>query len=472
MNEITKHFHDTREKLNEIGPGMCLAKWTQSTIHLQLGRTHSCHHPDTHKIPLEELKRNPSALHNTQFKKLKRKEMLEGKRPAECDYCWKVEDNSNEFSDRTFKSSEPWSLPFYDEIKNANWRDNHFPKYLEIAFSNACNFKCSYCSPSFSSQWVQEIERFGAYPTTDNFNDIKWMIEQDKMPIKNSEENPYVESFWQWWPELYDNLHHFRITGGEPLLAKDTWEVLDFIINTPNPNKKLNLSINSNLGVPDELINKFIDKMNKISDEGRVNELVIFTSVDGWGEQAEYGRHGLVFNKFWDNLNKILSKCPKITIGIMCTYNALSVPSYDKLIKNVYNLKKEYGSNDRAWTTPVSLDSSFLRYPSHQTVQILPYEFSNVVKSHSDIAQSFVEVFHHNLNGAGVSYGFTEIEVTKLKRIYDWMISPQDNDKQFVNRHNFYKFFSEHDKRRGTNFIKTFPEYEEFYNFCKEIKLK
>ena len=30
--------------------------------------------------------------------------MLEGKRPVECDYCWNVEDNSNEFSDRTFKS--------------------------------------------------------------------------------------------------------------------------------------------------------------------------------------------------------------------------------------------------------------------------------------------------------------------------------------------------------------------------------
>jgi hypothetical protein len=52
------------------------------------------------------------------------------------------------------------------------------------------------------------------------------------------------------------------------------------------------------------------------------------------------------------------------------------------------------------------------------------------------------------------------------------MISPQDSDTQFINRHNFYKFFNEHDRRSGTNFVKTFPEYEEFYNFCKEIKLK
>jgi len=89
----------TKEELNNTGCGFCLAKWTQVTIHLQLGRTHSCHHPDTHPIPLVELNRNPSALHNTRFKKEKRKEMLEGQRPSECQYCWNVEDNSPQFSD-------------------------------------------------------------------------------------------------------------------------------------------------------------------------------------------------------------------------------------------------------------------------------------------------------------------------------------------------------------------------------------
>ena len=32
--------------------------------------------------------------------------MLEGQRPDECDYCWNVEDSSNRFSDRTFKSAK------------------------------------------------------------------------------------------------------------------------------------------------------------------------------------------------------------------------------------------------------------------------------------------------------------------------------------------------------------------------------
>ena len=39
---------------------MCLVKWTQVTLHLQLGHTHSCHSPRTHGISKSEIKRNPS----------------------------------------------------------------------------------------------------------------------------------------------------------------------------------------------------------------------------------------------------------------------------------------------------------------------------------------------------------------------------------------------------------------------------
>jgi hypothetical protein len=138
------NFNLTKDKLNGVGCGFCLAKWTQVTMHLHNGTTHSCHHPEPHKVSLEELSRNPTALHNSKIKKLARKEMLENKRPSECSYCWNVEDNSSSFSDRVFKSSEPWSEPHFNEIKESDWRDNFNPKYVEVNFSNTCNFKCAY----------------------------------------------------------------------------------------------------------------------------------------------------------------------------------------------------------------------------------------------------------------------------------------------------------------------------------------
>ena len=133
----------------------------------------------------------------------------------------------------------------------------------------------------------------------------------------------------------------------------------------------MNLAINSNLGVPDKLIDRFIEKVARICDEGRVKEFVIFTSVDTWGKQAEYIRNGLEFNRFWDNCHKVLEKIPQVILTYMVTYNALSVPNYDKLIRGVYDLKTTYGSDDRYWNSATFLDTSYLRHPTHQTVQVL-----------------------------------------------------------------------------------------------------
>ena len=462
------HYSEMERKLNEVGPGMCLAKWTQVTLQLQTGHNHSCHHPRTHKINLKEIARNPSALHNTQYKKLRRKEMLTGKRPVECDYCWNVEDNSDRFSDRTFKSNESWSKPHFDEIENLDWRENFNPRYVEVAFSNACNFKCSYCAPAFSTTWMEEIKNYGAYPTTDEFNSLKYNKLEDKLPIPQRESNPYADAFWKWWPDLYQDLHTFRITGGEPLLAQDTWKVLDYVLEQKEPNKKLNLSINSNLGVPDNLIDKLIEKLKRIEDEERVNELVIFTSVDTWGEQAEYIRHGLEFNRFWYNLEKILSSLDRVVVTIMSTYNALSVPNYSKLIDGVYDLKRRYGSSDRYWNSAVFLDSSYLRYPTHQTVQVLSDYWNPKIFEHAQLAD-----FYSIPNFEKQHYGFSDTEIQKLKRIWDWKIAEWDGKEEQVREHryNFGKFFKEHDVRRGTDFRKAFPELESFYVECLRMKL-
>lgn len=448
-------FETTKEKLNSVGCGFCLAKWTQVTMHLQTGFNHSCHHPSVHKIPLKEIEVNPKALHNTKYKKSRRMEMLRGKRPQECDYCWNIEDNSSSYSDRIYKSAEPWSAPYFDEIKNSRWNEDFNPRYVEVSFSNICNFKCSYCGPSYSSQWLQEVKQHGGYPTIPEFNSYKSMEETDSVPILHSEYNPYVEAFWEWWPELYRDLHTFRITGGEPLLSKDTWKILQYIIEEKDPNRELKFAINSNLGVEDHLIDKLIEKLSIIIDENRVKEVIIFTSSDTWGNQAEYIRHGLVFDRFWKNLHKLLGAIPKLTITIMSTYNIMSPFSYNELIRNVYELKRKYSNRERFWLHPIILDTSYLRYPKHQSVKLLEDNHKKLILENAKTALYYgVPVFDN------IHMGMTETETRKIKRIYDWAISPTPDDIRF-DRRNFVKFVEEHDKRRGTNFYDVFPELGE-----------
>ena len=61
--------------------------------------------------------------------------------------------------------------------------------------------------------------------------------------------------------------------------------------------------------------------------------------------------------------------------------------------------------------------------------------------------------------------GFKDFEIQKmLRNLAVWKSEKADLTLQ---KRNFYAFFNEHDRRRGTNFLNVFPEMEEFWVECK-----
>ncbi len=459
-------FNITKDKLNGVGCGFCLAKWTQVTMHLHNGTTHSCHHPSPHKVPLEEIERNYTALHNSNVKKYARKEMLNGQRPKECGYCWNVEDNSNSFSDRIFKSAEPWSEPYFDEISKSHWRADFNPKYVEVNFSNTCNFKCAYCGPEYSTKWMEEINQFGGYKLSSDYNSTQQMDENKTRPYKQTEHNPYVAAFWEWWPELYTTLDTFRITGGEPLLSKDTWRVLENIIETEEPNRQLKLSINSNLGVNDELIDKLIVKLEKIISEERVKEVIIFTSCDAYGKQAEYVRYGLEFDRLFSNIDKILTVLPKVTIVIMSTFNIFSIFSYESLIKKVYDLKLKHFNTERYWNSALILDTSYLRYPDFLGFRVLKdyldVEYFNRCEKFMKFYSTYRSLNFYEQQSVD-DVGFSTKEIEKITRIKEIFITDSNSDISFEReKKDFVKFIDEYKIRRGMDCEEYYPELAQF----------
>jgi organic radical activating enzyme len=469
----TNQFDANKKKLDSVGCGFCLAKWTQVTMHLHNGTTHSCHHPEPHKVSLEELSRNPTALHNSKVKKIARKEMLENERPSECSYCWNVEDNSNSFSDRVFKSSEPWSEPYFDEISKSDWRDNFNPKYVEVSFSNTCNFKCAYCGPEYSSKWMEEINDHGPYKLSYDYNGTQRMEERNTKPYKHSEDNPYVNSFWEWFPELYKSMDTFRITGGEPLLSKDTWKVLDFILETEEPNKNLKLSINSNLGVPDNLIDKLIDKLNKIIENDLVKEIVIFTSCDGHGIQSEYTRYGMNFDKLFNNIDKVLSELPKVTIVIMSTFNIFSVFSYESLIRKVHEFKIKHFNPLRYWSSAIILDTSYLRQPSFMSFRLLKgyitEDFFDRWIKYMKFNSTYRSLNFHQMQDVE-DVGFSTQEIEKVSRLRDIFISDKNShdDNLYQHKIDLYNFVKQYESRRGLKVEEYYPELESFFEEIKD----
>jgi hypothetical protein len=63
-------------------------------------------------------------------------------------------------------------------------------------------------------------------------------------------------------------------------------------------------------------------------------------------------------------------------------------------------------------------------------------------------------------------HGFKDYEVQRLERDIAWMRSAQDQNHAPAQA-DFYRFFSEHDRRRGTDFLATFPEMKSWWAQCK-----
>lgn len=441
-----------QHKLAEISPTMCMAKWNQVSLHLPTGFTNSCYHPPLHKIDATKLNDNPAALHNTIEKIKQRDQMLKGERPEGCSYCWNIED-TGEMSDRHYRSGEPWAMQDFEAVKQNPLSETWTPRYVEVNFNHACNFKCSYCSPQFSTTWGQETERYGEFPTTPPHNAPEH-FQGTRRPIPNREHNPYVQAFWKWWPELYKNLKHFRMTGGEPMMDNNTYKVLQYVID--HPKDDLHLNVTSNMCPPDDKLKaKYFNMVQKICLEQKVEHFMQFVSVDSWGKQAEYIRHGLNFNQMWDNVDEFLERIPhRNSVTFIITYNNLSVVGMHKLLEGILQLRKKHSKDyQRIW-----FDIPLLRQPAWQQITMLS-------ESYQEIHRDNIEWMRQNSGEDKGLHIFKDFEIQKmLRNLAYW----KKNANVDINlKRNFYAFFSEHDRRRGTNFENTFPEMLEFWQECK-----
>ena len=470
-----------RDELNKVGSGFCLAKWTQVTMHLGSGKNHSCHHPPTHTVSVEEVTNNPAALHNSEYKKQQRRDMLNGIRPKECDFCWRTEDGNTGNSDRYIKSLSV--LDDYDSISRMSGDEDVYPRDLEISFSNVCNLKCSYCGPWASSMWNDEAKLRGGIPVGTGMHNEYIPDPQ----IKNREHNPYVEAFWKWLPDALPHIRTFRVTGGEPLLSKQTFKVMEYLLENPMP--ELVFSVNSNASVPDDVWHKFVNLTNRMIDEGAVKRIVLFVSAESTGDAAEYSRYGMSWDKLKANVEYFLDNTRKTRVTFMAAYNVLSVTTFLTFLEYVLDLKRRYnyshnfdwledhgvdphmgedlpthkyrgtisdGNTDRVW-----IDIPYVRQPDFLDARIIDKDTIN---------KFVIPAVDFMFKNAGSSewhgsMGFREGESMKLKRILLDLLKTVDGDmktdhrkKIYEMRYRFRQFISTYDSRRGTSFVSVFPE--------------
>jgi len=444
------------EVINAVSPTFCTAKWLQSTIYLWNGYTHSCHHPSSHKVDPKAVEANPKALHNTPIKFVAREDMLKGIQTPECQYCWNVENGPGDhLSDRTYKSVSPWAMESLDVVKASGLGNDINPTYLEVAFENTCNFKCTYCTSDVSSKWTEEIERHGPYQLAQGTaHDHNWLKSIGRFPIKRDDYNPYVEAFWKWWPELIQTLKVFRITGGEPLLSKHTWRVFDELIANPRPD--LDLAVNTNMNVPRKLIDKLVEYSNLL--KGKVKSFEVYTSLEATGPQAEYIRYGMTYDEFADNCRYFL-KNTETRLHFMVATNLLSVTTFDEFLKFVYSLRTEFNETDAENRIPMMI--AYVRWPHYLNIRNLP---KDIKEKYGPIWRETVMARTRQADPTKAGRFYLE-EIDQVERLIDFMNG--EEEARIVNMKNFFIYHEQYDERRDTNFYETFPELVPFYEDCR-----
>ena len=455
---MSKGLFDWRKRvLDSVSPSFCAAKWLNATIHLGHGMTHSCHLPIPHPIDKEEIKTNPSALHNTAHKKKQRERMIKGERPPECEYCWKIEDlGKDKVSDRVYKSV----IYTDEELKQAKetmgYTEDVDLKTLEIAFDGNCNFGCSYCNSSFSTTWQKDIKTKGPYQNL--VSDGAAAFQHDgshAMPYgRKNEGNPYIEAFWKWWEaELQYSLRELRVTGGEPSMSPDFWKLMDWW--KAHPECKVPFAVNSNLGQKKQLLDALIESSHSFKD------FTIYTSNEAVGLQAEYIRFGLEWDVWLRNMYRVNEEANVKSVNVMMTINSLCLFSITEFMDEMLKLKKKFGHQAAV------MSFNILRFPSFQSIVTLPKEIR------LERAQAMQDWLNKNWNNG--KNGFMDIERDGLLRLIEYTRSV-DTGHEFTSSlesriRDFRSFYSQYDKRRGKDFHAAFPMLSNWFNDIPETNL-
>ena len=438
-----------QQVLDKLSPSFCAAKWYNATIWLGSGMSTSCHHPPAHLVDVHSVQSNPKLLHNTPEKKADREKMIAGERPAGCEYCWKIEDMGRDaVSDRVYKS-KIYPIKALEDARNTLPSEDVNLRTLEIAFDRTCQFACSYCNPAFSSTWVKDIRRNGAYHglVSDGRNHFTHDHAASQL-YDYGQSNPYIDAFFAWWEtDLHRTLQELRITGGEPLMSGHTWKLIDWFKHNPG-RSGTRLAINSNLGAEVD-VDRLLSSVQGLDVE-------IYTSMESVGTAAEYIRDGLDYPAWQANVVKLLDA--GITVHCMCTINALCLPDLTNHLNYLLQLKQQYGRER------VNFTLNILRFPSFQSPLVLSDELRTRYRDQLAAWLHSLEVgplrkYWHLMH---------EHEFNHTQRLVDYLdvVKTPHSDAFEMPKllNDFRQFYTQYDQRRNKDFAVAFPELVEWYN--------
>ena len=254
---------------------------------------------------------------NSKEMQLLRADFKANKRPAGCESCWK-----EEAAGKKSKRVLTWEKsPTLGEMHIK--KDQVSPRYLEIRLGNICNLKCRICGPDSSSQWANENIKNIPNSKQENLD----INERSRWPRKDNKAFDDIE-------HLLENVRYIQITGGEPLLIQEQFDILQKCIDLGVAHK-IDVHYNTNGTVyPEKALKEIWPHFKRI-------ELAF--SIDDVRERFEYQRHPAKWSEVNENIKKISdANLPNTSIQICTTLNFFNAYYLDEMAHAVDEWNPDY----------------------------------------------------------------------------------------------------------------------------------
>ena len=269
------------------------------------------------------------------------------------------------------------------------------------AFGNQCNLDCYMChtfdsstrTTTLNSKELEGQSVINDY-TIKKGNELKKLISS----IKGAKLEDIINQITEIAPFIYN----LKFIGGEPLVMKQYYKLLDAIVKTKYSNQ-MYVKFQTNMSVLGEGKYKITDYIKHFE------RFEVTVSLDGIGKTDEYIRRRSNWNDIVNNI-KTIKQYPNVQINLNGTISFLSVLRFDELINWFDENKKLF--NQINWSN--------IRGPAKLCANVLPDDLKKKLidkyKNFPDIQNVLKE------DNAGLSYLDTIDYLLKIDKYYKILV--------------------------------------------------
>jgi len=345
-----------------------------------------------------------------------RKQMLSGELPESCRRCKMPEQQLGIESYRT-AMNQKYPLDF-EKILSGQYSEfitEWNLKYLDVRYSNLCNFACLTCDTTNSSGVAQEYKKINRF-------------DSNKPVVQSAFNDP--KEFYSFIEKNIHTLTEIYFCGGEPLLLKEHYEVLDLLIK----HKKFDVELryNTNLSHLNYQGYSVVDLWKHFS---RVR---VGASLDASHLRAEYMRKGTRWTQIEKNREILLKDTPHVYFLIQPTVqlmNAFHLPNF-----HLEWIEKGYATTD-------TIFFNILTDPSFYALNILPQSLKAKVEDHW-------RTYQQKIQGMGAD----DFVIQQINGVIHFLNSSADSENLVKKFKSEIRIF---DQLRTTQFNSVFTEFAE-----------